>query len=130
LVTVPQLSASAIANRFPDLHDLYCQVCYPGTYVPNLRLREMVASEINMHNIVVVRSKLRSKWTQPDSYRSIEGGSETMVVDVVLQLLLGVLATSSPLSVAKCKSTNNFLAKSNNAVYQLVYMHGKKPNCY
>ena len=88
----PELSASHIANKRQEFYDIYSQICYEGTYIPNGRLREMVSTSVDRDEAMLLRfNLLQSVCVFPDSFRDVNGGSETMVVSLMLQSMLSIL---------------------------------------
>eukprot|EP01038_Epipyxis_sp_PR26KG_P017574 gene17574-24398_t len=129
LVSVPDKSASAIANKNREIYDLYSQICFPGTYIPNARLREMINNDVESSLVESLCSNLRSVWQLPDTFRSIKNGSETAVNDGVLQLLLQksidcIIDGPRNISVLKFNPDYNYLAKSCNPEHSLVHIRG------
>jgi hypothetical protein len=91
-VKVPDKSASRICNDNPEQYDIYAQICYADTYIPNERLRRMIESDVDIHSVMTLSSELRNIFIQPDSFRKVKNGSETMAVDTYLQLFLSCLS--------------------------------------
>ena len=114
-VEVPEVSASAIKNYRPELYDQYAQLCYAGTFVPNRRLQQLVASSVDPSDEQFMLHELRynNVGVSPVSFRKIKGGSETKVVNLCLQRLLHTMIEgATELGVSKLQTNSKFMAKS------------------
>jgi hypothetical protein len=99
----PDVSASVIVNQktdgAPHVYDVFAQVCGPGTYIPNTRLQRLVDgySLFNPHGIEVatIKSTLAQSLQYVNTFRNVNGGSETVIVDANLQRMLSIMASVS-----------------------------------
>ena len=108
-----------IANSKPEVYDIFSHVCQPGTYIPNQRGREFIRLQPADNLVNAACMKLMESWREYDSFRDIVEGSETIVVDPNLQLVLNIIQNlvrypNNILSVETFShpSASNYLQKS------------------
>lgn len=82
----PAASASAIAKSSPEIYDQFSHICQVGSYLPNCRLRELVEFRPTITEIQILADSLAGGVCYVDTYKHIEGGSETVVVNQNLHL--------------------------------------------
>lgn len=87
----PNKSASTIANTSPGTYDVYAQVCGPGTFLPNARLRALLDSTPNDALVDQCLYALQRSLKFVDSFQNISGGSETVLVEENVQQLLKII---------------------------------------
>jgi hypothetical protein len=99
------VSASVIATARPELYDVFAHVCGAETYVPCLRIQNMMDWTCSEHDITSFQAKIETSLSFADTYRKTQGGSESNVTDLNLQAMLRVMAEFSK-EVLRCGTTN------------------------
>eukprot|EP01038_Epipyxis_sp_PR26KG_P016917 gene16917-23218_t len=98
---IPEVSASAIKNNYPECYDMYAQVCYAGTYVPNERIRELIAMRTDKSEQELLCARLIASIPHPVSFRKFNCGSETAVVDPCFQLVLNLCTSNKTIAIKR-----------------------------
>jgi hypothetical protein len=107
---------------------VFAHVCGAETYVPNLRIQNLMDWKCSERDIVSFQAMLDASLCCADTFRKIRGGSETVLVDRNLQAMLTAMADFSK-NVLRCRKTNYeketmYLAKSASPAHGL-YLHNR-----
>jgi len=99
----PTVSASEISKKKQELYDAFAQVCGVDTYVANSRIQELTELNVDPEQTNIFRSFLLRSLQHVNTFRNIAGGSETMIVDSNLQIVLNMMSNLSERNL-KCMS--------------------------
>ena len=129
----PNVSASAIANTYPEKYDIFAQVCGAGTYIPNARLQALIGLEIDQQKIISCKCDLERSLQCVDTFRNIPGeGSESTLVNCNLQSMLQNMAKFSVNNVSYTKinimKASMHLAGSASPEHGLTFSGGSLPS--
>ena len=113
------LSASKIANKQGGYYDLFSNVCTDGSFIPIKRIRKLVhKTEVNNSKVIVLSWELSQLFNSTETFRSIDNGSETTVLEpnlqITLQTLLRIAGNDKLYYVRESFSCGKFLASATN----------------
>ena len=91
----PNMSASAIAEQYPEKYDAFAQVCAAGSYFANARLQDLVDLAIDRQLAIGFTCALGGYLQYVDTFRNIPEDSESALVDCNLQSMLTIMADFS-----------------------------------
>jgi hypothetical protein len=127
---IPDKSASVIANSLPETYDVFGHVCRSGTFVPNLRIRDLVRYSPSQESSQELADLFAHGLQYTDTYKHIAGGSEQKLVDPNLQFVLNTVIRihgGDKCMVAKIVTNRSVLSKSAHGEHCITSIAGKFP---